>query len=243
MNRVVVINGSPRMEKGNTAMLLESFIQGMEAAGAEIDQFFPSRMNIQPCSCGRMHCWYDVPGQCCIEDDMQQLYSLFELTDILVLAMPVYIPVPGDMQNLINRLCPIIDPRLEFRDGRTRARLRETITISKIALLATSGWWEKENCDTVVRIVRELAEDASVPFAGAVIRPHVSMMKTKGVLTDEGSAILQTVKEAGHALVMQGIIPDNLIDVISRPLIAEEDFRRRLNAERNLASRLTGQIR
>lgn len=242
MKRVVVINGSPRMENGHTALLLESLIQGMEAAGGEIDLFYPSRMDIRPCSCGRMYCWYDVPGRCCIEDDMQQLYSLFELTDILVLAMPVYIPMPGDMQNLLNRLCPIIDPRLEFREGRTRARLRESITISRIALLATSDWWEKENCDTLVRIARELAEDASVPFAGAVLRPHASMMKAKGVLTQEGRAILQTVSEAGHALIEQGAIPEALLDVISRPLIEEDAYRRRLNAERSLAARLTGPL-
>ena len=81
---------------------------------------------------------------------------------------PVYIPLPGAMQNVINRLCPLIEPRLEFRQGRTRARFRDDVNIRKIVLVSTGGWWEKENFDTVVRIVEELAEAASVEFGGSI---------------------------------------------------------------------------
>ena len=33
MNKAVAINGSPRMAKGNTAMVLTPFVQGMTDAG------------------------------------------------------------------------------------------------------------------------------------------------------------------------------------------------------------------
>ncbi|MEO0095812.1 MAG: hypothetical protein ABIL66_07975 [candidate division WOR-3 bacterium] len=48
------------------------------------------------------------------------------------------------MQNILNRLCPLLEPVLEFRSGRTRARLRNDVKIEKMVLIATCGWWESD---------------------------------------------------------------------------------------------------
>jgi multimeric flavodoxin WrbA len=218
MIRAVAINGSPQMEKGNTALVLTSFIQGMMDAGSEVDLLYASRLKIKPCACGVMHCWNDSPGECCIQDDMQLLYPKLKAADVLILATPVYVPLPGDMQNVVNRLMPLIDPKLERRQGRTRARLHEDVNIQKIVLVATSGWWEIENCDTVVRVVRELAEDASVEFAGAVLRPHSDAMKVDDKITEDGEAVLDAVRRAGNELVGQGRMSQETLKMISRPL-------------------------
>ncbi len=93
----------------------------------------------------RFDCWYKTVGQCIFKDDMQILYPKFRDADILVLAIPVYIPLPGEMQNLINRLCPIIEPAFEFCRGRTRVRFSQEVRISKIVLVSTCGWWEMGN--------------------------------------------------------------------------------------------------
>jgi hypothetical protein len=80
-----------------------------------------------------------------------------------------------------------------------------------------------------VRIIEELAKDASVEFAGAVLRPHASLMKEKGILTKEGEAILNMVKRAGYELIKEGIMNKEILAAISRPLISEEELRRRYN--------------
>jgi multimeric flavodoxin WrbA len=229
MNKAVVINGSPRMEKGNTAMVLTPFIQGMMDAGSDVELFYASRLKVKPCACGEMYCWHERPGECCIKDDMQVLYPKLAEADTLVLATPVYIPLPGEMQNVVNRLCPLIKPLLETREGRTRARFRQDVGIQRIALVSTSGWWEKGNFETVVRIARELAEDASVEFAGAVLRPHASLMKKEGELTEEGEAVLNAVQKAGHELVKEGVMGQETLDAISCPLIPEGELRRIYN--------------
>ncbi len=229
--KVIAINGSPRMEKGYTALLLSSFIQGMTDAGAEVKLFYARRLKIKPCTCGQMYCWYEKAGECCIQDDMQLLYPQLREADILVLATPVYIPLPGEMQNFINRLCPLIDPTLENREGRTRARFHKQVKISKIVLLSTGGWWEKANFETVVHITEELAKGASVEFAGALLRPHAFLMKEKGKLTQDGEAVLNAVKRAGHELVKEGGMNKETLEIISRPLISEEELRHRYNDE------------
>jgi len=227
--KVIAINGSPRMEKGYTALMLSSFIHGMMDAGSEVKLFYARRLKVNPCTCGEMYCWYKKAGECCIKDDMQVLYPQLREADILILATPVYIPLPGEMQNFINRLCPLIDPILENREGRTRVRFHKQVKLRKIVLVSTGGWWEKANFETVVRITEELAKDASVEFAGAVLRPHASLMKEKGKLTKDGEAVLNAVKRAGYELVKEGGINKETLEMISRPLVSEEELRRRYN--------------
>ena len=229
MSKAVAINGSPRMEKGNTAMVLTPFIQGMMDAGSDVELLYASRLKVKPCTCGEMYCWNEMPGECCIKDNMQLLYPKLREADILILATPVYIPLPGEMQNIINRLCPLLDPLLEFREGRTRARFRKDVGIRRIVLVSTGGWWEKANFGMVVRIIEELAEDASVEFAGAVLRPHAHLMKEKGELTQDGEALLNAVRRAGYELLKEGVMTKETLETISRPLISQEELWRRYN--------------
>ena len=229
MIKVVAINSSPRMDKGNTAMILTPFIQGMKDAGSDVELFYTRRLKVKPCTCNEMFCWYIKPGECCIKDDMQLLYPKLREADIFILATPVYIPLPGDMQIIINRLCPLFKPLLETREGRTRARFHDNVKIRKIVLVSTGGWWEKENFGSVVRIVEELAEDASVEFAGAVLRPHAFLMKKKGELTKDGEVIIETLKRAGHEFVKDGRLSEQILETIRRPLISQEELRQIYN--------------
>lgn len=221
MIKAVAINGSPRKDKGNTAFLLTRFIQGMTEGGSEVELYYTSRMKIKPCSCGKLNCWNNTPGECSIQDDMQNLYPVLKAADILILATPVYVPLPGDMQNLINRLVPLMQPKLVRRDGRTRAQARDGVKFKKIALVATSGWWEIENLDTVLRIVRELAEDISIEFAGGVLRPHSNYLRKNGEATKDGAAVLEAAKQAGYELATESAMHPETLQAVSRPLISE----------------------
>lgn len=229
MTKVFAVNGSPTMEKGDTALLLNAFLQGMTDAGAEVETHYTSRLELKPCSCGQMYCWYQSPGECCIQDEMQQLYPSIKAADILVLATPVYIPLPGRMQDFMNRLCPLIKPQLEFRDGRTRAERHPSFSTAKIVLLAVGGWWELENFDTVVQIVRDFSETAGVEFSGPVLRPHSFLMYDKEGMTDAGTAVLENARNAGRQLVEAGRIAPEILAAISKPLVPEAELRERYN--------------
>ena len=184
--KVIAINGSPRMEKGYTTLILTTFIHGMMDAGSEVELFYARRLKVKTCTC-------------------------------------------GEMQNFINRLCPLIDPILENREGRTRVRFHKQVKIRKIVLVSAGGWWEKANFETVVRITEELAKDASVEFAGAVLRPHALLMKEKGKLTKDGEAVLNALKKAGYELIKKERMNKETLEAISRPLVSEEELRRRYN--------------
>ena len=216
--KVVAVNGSPKMEKGNTAKILNPFLEGMKDAGASVELFYAKRLNVRPCA-GELYCWNKNPGQCHIDDDMKSIYPKLASADILVLATPVYIPLPCEMQNFLNRLVPLLDPVLKKQNGRTRARFRTDVKISKIALVSSSGWWEMGNFGTVVRIVEEFAKDADVEFAGALLRPHSSYMSEN---KEKAEKIFEAAKQAGNQLVKEGRMSKRFLTIISQPLISEE---------------------
>ena len=219
------MSGSVRMEKSETAVVLAPFIEGMKAAGASVELVYVKRLKIMPCM-GDFQCWGELPGQCRVRDDMQTLYPKLKSADILVLATPVYVPLPGEMQNFMNRLVPLIDPYLIRRGDRTRARPNKDVMIKKIALVSTCGWWEKGNFGTVVRIAQEISKDMGVEFAGAVLRPHASLLSREGAKAED---VLRALRQAGKALVESGKLPKALLDTIAQPLISEQEFRRRSN--------------
>jgi multimeric flavodoxin WrbA len=228
MTRVFAINGSPRMAKGNTAVVLEPYLEGMMEAGAEVERVYVGQLDVQPCT-GEMRCWYSKPGACYIQDEMQALYPKLRAADLLVLATPVYIPLPGRMQDLINRLCPLVVPELETREGRTRARFRDDVRIKQIVLVATGGWWERGNFGTVERIAEELAVNANVEYAGAVLRPHASLLRQGGDLAAAAEAVLEAARQAGYDLIREGAMKAETLAAISRPLVPQEAYRRHLN--------------
>lgn len=220
MIKVLSFNGSPRMDKGNTALILNSYLEGMREAGAEVELIYTNKLKIYPCT-GELLCWGKNPGKCHISDDMQFLYPKLCNTDILVFAVPVYIPLPGQMQILINRLIPLMNPILEIRDGRTRARLRQDVRISKIVLVSSCGWWEKGNFGTVIRIVEELAKDISVEFAGSVLRPHAEFLREDNEKTRD---VLKAANQAGYQLIIKGKMSPEILNIISCELVSMNGY-------------------
>jgi len=230
MMRVLAVNGSPRMGRGLTEFVLGSFLDGMREAGAEVERLYAQHIDLKPCACGEMHCWYTTPGACCIHDGMDEVVPKLRAADTLVLATPVYIPLPERMQTFINRLCPIVEPWLTFVGGRTRGRLRDGYALRRFVAVVTGGWWESENGDTVVRIVEELAADAGVEFAGALVRPHAFLMRNEAGPTVGGQAVLDAARRAGRELAETGRMAPETLAEVRRPLVAEEELRRLYNA-------------
>jgi multimeric flavodoxin WrbA len=221
MIKVFAVNGSPVMERGRTALILNSFLEGMRKAGAETDLFYASKLKIRPCtSC--FFCWDETPGECPIKDDMQMLYPKLRNADILVLATPVYIPFPGDFQNFLNRIIPLMDSRLETTiKGRTRSKFFKDIKIKKIVLVSTCGWWEKGNFGSVIRVMKELAKDVSVEFAGSVLRPHSDYLLHKN---EKAEKVFENCKLAGYQLIKEGKMHADTLRAIGRPLISRKKY-------------------
>ena len=220
MTKVMIINGSAKTEKGNTSYLLKPFIEGMKKAGAKVELLYPTNQKILPCT-GCFKCWGETIGECFIKDDMQLIYPKLKEIDMLVLATPVYTQLPGMFQNFINRLVPLMEPLLEFKNGRTRAKFHDDVKISKVLGVITGGWWEIENLSIVQNIIEEFALTTSTIFSGVILRPHSYLLRRE---TDLNREILSTLEEIGEMFIREGKVDKTDLLFVSQPLANNEGY-------------------
>ena len=221
------------MHKGNTALILSPFIDGMREAGAEVEVFYTKKLKIRPCD-GDLSCWLKTPGVCIHRDDMDWLLPKLGESDLLVLSVPLYVDgLPGPVKTFIDRLIPRADMRIEIREGRCRHPIREGRKPLPIALVASCGFWEVENFDPMVAHIKAWGKNANSPFLGAVLRPMGPMfrgMLESGIPLDD---IFQAAKEAGRQLVTAGEMSSETLATVSRPIMPREEFVRLHNEKVN----------
>jgi len=86
MVKAIGILGSARIG-GNTELLLNSVIEGIQKAGGESEIIRLSDLNIKPCmNCGGC----DENGVCIQNDDMHLLYEKILNYDLVIIASPIY---------------------------------------------------------------------------------------------------------------------------------------------------------
>ena len=206
------------MEKGNTHLILNPIIEGMTKAGASVEVIFPQKLKIRHCI-GDFQCWFEKVGECIHTDDMEMVYEKIREADILVLATPIYLPLPGAFQNLLNRLMPLIEPLLEIHNGRTRGKWHDNVKVSKIVFVSSGGWWEVGNFEVVTHIVEEIAENSKSEFIGPIIRPHADQLRHYG---EKAKEVFRAAELAGQQIIERGNVEQTVLDTISQPLITHE---------------------
>ena len=227
--KVLAINASPRMNKGNTALILNPFLEGMREAGARVELFYTRKLNINPCT-GEFDCWIKTPGECYQKDDMQMLLPKTREADIMVFATPVYVDgVTGPMKNLIDRMLPRVQPFFELREGHCRHPLREGNKSQKVVLVSNCGLWELDNFDPLLGHMKAFCKNASNEFAGALLRPHggrMNYMMRMGMSLDD---IFDAANEAGRQLVEDGEMSAETLSTISREMMPRELYLQNIN--------------
>lgn len=217
------------MDKGNTAMILDPFLDGMKEAGAEVELFYTRKLKIEPCH-GDLSCWLKVPGTCALNDDMQMLYPKFMDADVIVWGVPLYyLSVPGPLKNLIDRQMPLHVPGMK------------AIKKPKIVLVSTCGaweisafklllWWMKALYGSA-KDVKELGELAGLEevaeFAGALLRPHADGLRPM-LETEAGRKLVEDVimaaREAGGQLAKEGRISEDVLQRVSSELMPRDAY-------------------
>ena len=229
MTKVLAFNSSPNMDKGNTALILTPFLEGMREAGAEVELLYTKKLKINPCQ-GEFNCWLKKPGECFQKDDMQMLHPKLREADIWVFATPVYVDgVSGPMKNLLDRLIPLVHPFVELRDDHYRHPLREDAKHGKAVLVSNCGFWEMDNFDPMLVHMKAACKNMSREFAGALLRPHGGGLRPMKEMAAPLDDIFDAAKEAGRQLVRDGEMSAETLATVSRELMPREMYLQTLN--------------
>ncbi len=222
--KVIAINSSPRMERGNTSMILKPFLEGLKGAGAEVELFYTQELAINPCK-ACFTCWMKTPGKCKQKDDMAPLLKKFEVAEIWVLATPVYVDgMTGTLKNLLDRLIPLIVPFMELINGHCRHPLRNGVKKGKVVLVSNCGFWELDNFDSLVTHIKTICANFEREYAGALLRPYGSILKTKAKISEPQEDIINAANDAGRQLIQEGVISNETLKIIGREVVGQKEY-------------------
>jgi multimeric flavodoxin WrbA len=213
---VLAINGSPHMDDGNTAIILNSFLDGMREAGAKVELFYTRKLKIGPCN-GDLSCWFKNPGKCGQADDMQMLLPKLKEADVIVWASPVYYAgITGPLKNLMDRQLPL------FTQENAGSKKQ------KIVLVSTCSAWELSIFDPLLAQMKAIYSmpEANTEFIGALLRPMADGMKEmiKAGETRLVDEVIQAAKEAGLQLAKDGKISEEIQKRVSKVLMPQDAY-------------------
>jgi multimeric flavodoxin WrbA len=220
---VLAINASPLKNKGNTALILLPFLEGMSAAGADTELICTSDLHIHPCN-GDLSCLFHPEGRCIHRDDMDRIMPKIRDADILIFATPLFVDgFAGPMKTLMDRMIPLFQIFMEKYGGHTRHPLKEQKN-RRTVLVSSCGFWELDNFDPIVTHMRAVTRNLNGEFAGALLRPHASLLKSMLATGAPVQDIQKAARQAGELLVRDGSIPTSCLETISRPLLPQDDY-------------------
>jgi len=213
---VLAINGSPHMDEGNTAKILNPFLEGLREAGANVELLYTGKLTIEPCS-GDLSCWFVNPGTCAKDDDMQTILPKIKNADVIVWASPVYYAgITGPLKTLMDRQLPahvMGQPRLKAQ---------------KAVLVSTCSAWEISMFDPLLGQMRAIYDrpQEGFEFAGALLRPMADGMNEMIKAGETGllEGIFRAAREAGHQLVREGRIAVATEKAVSRELMPRDAY-------------------
>lgn len=218
---ILAINGSPRGADGNTEVLIRAFLEGAAQANSSAETIYLKEKKIEHCT-GCLSCWFKTPGACIYKDDMAELLEKIRHTEILVFGSPLYFfNFTGIMKDFTDRLVPLWQPFIEFKDGlSTHPSRYEDFKPKASVLISNSGFPEQSHFDGMKNIYRRIstgfnpAKSNTICCAGGVLFqiPEAREMMTW---------YLDAVRKAGKEVAEDCVIHADTQAILDRPLVED----------------------
>jgi len=222
--KLLVLNGSPNRDKGNTHKFLEPFLAEAVKAGAEVESHFVADLDIKPCR-GCFSCWKSG-GDCIIEDDMCWLLPRIAAAEVLVLGAPLYIyHLPAALKAIIDRTIPLTSPKQEVVEGESRHLTREDQQgVGSILLVSVCGFWETHNFDHLSAWTETLCRASNAQFAGKLLRPHAYVFSHMPALAPGKAKVVKALKQAARELVQDGVVSPETEVAVAAELMGQAAY-------------------
>ncbi|OGD44564.1 hypothetical protein A3K69_03260 [Candidatus Bathyarchaeota archaeon RBG_16_57_9] len=204
--KLLAFNASPRKTRGATEVIMNRFIEGAREAGAQIERHYVSDLMIKGCT-GCFSCWWNTPGKCVHNDDMDWVLPRMVDADIIYMGTPIYnYNIVHGLQRMREKTLPLAMPDMVIEGGETRhpSRVKRG---QQTVLAAVCGFPDLAN----FRQAEGLFPDAT----------HIFLPAAQMLFQDEGRSLLagflDDVWDAGYQMSMG----NSLTDEHMRRLIVE----------------------
>jgi len=218
--KVLALNSSPRETgESTTGIMLSALVEGMRAAGAEVDEVSLSKKKIKPCA-GCFSCWTKTPGTCIHKDDMsRELFPKWLESDLVIYASPLYhYTVNSEMKAFIERTLPALEPFFLSTDSRTYHPLRSQVP--KVVMLSVAGFPENSVFDLLSSWANFLfgRDSAHENTLVAEIYRTMSSALTNPYFQEKAAVVLEATRQAGREIVTSSAVAEETLAQITQML-------------------------
>ena len=227
--RIVAFNGSPRGAAGNTQVMVENFLSGAEAAGAETENIILADRKIGHCR-GCFACWLKTPGKCIIKDDMEELLEKFK-ADIIVFASPLYVDnVTGIMKDFMDRTIPRLEPHIgKDENGECKHPVR-TGHSPGFVIISNCGFTGMEHFQVLKLLFRRVARNTGSKIMAEIYRDGGGILASSLlILKPFLMHYNKLLKKAGSELVTDGRISDKTQLKLEKTIVPSEQYLKTAN--------------
>lgn len=223
--KITIFNGSPKGARGNTHAMVEAFIRGAQAAGAETDYVLLSKCEIKHCT-GCLSCWTRTPGVCVIKDDMKEIIEKYKSSDLVMMATPLYVDnVSGMTKVLMDRLLPIVDPHFEDDENGETAHRRGDRVYPGIIALSCCGFPEQSQFQALELLFRRVARNMGAELVAEIYKAQGNLLTIPNdMLKPLVDAYLKNVEKAAAEIVTNGKIPEALTAEMTKQFLPREMY-------------------
>lgn len=165
--KYVILMGSPR-KNGNTNAILEPFADALRIQGQETEIFWLYDMAIAGCrACRACQEDWSVVG-CCIDDDMQQIFSAVQQADMIVLASPIYSwYCTAPMKAVLDRLVYGLNKYYGEKKG-------PSIWAGKhVSIITTCGYRPERGADLFEEGIKRYCKHSGLLYDGMLAERHM----------------------------------------------------------------------
>lgn len=214
--KVMAINSSPRTSSGQskTEMMLNSLLNGMREAGAEVELVNLREKKVRFCQ-GCFTCWTKTPGKCVLNDDMtNELFPKWSQSDLVIYATPLYhFTVNAHLKAFIERTLPMLEPFFaEAANGSTHHPLR--FKPPALVMLSVAGFPEMHVFDQLSSWARFIFKDSLKAEIYRTAAEFLANMRG----TKLAEEVLQATEQAGRELVEKGEVAPQTLAAITQPI-------------------------
>lgn len=226
--KLLILNGSPNREEGNTHKFLQPFVAEAQKLGAEVETVLVADLNIEHCR-GCFSCWKSR-GDCIIEDDMRWLLPKMAAAEVLVIGAPLYVyHLPAALKAIVDRTIPLASPMQEVVDGESRHLAGHAGGVGAMLLVSVCGFWEKENFDHLSEWTEILCRVSNARFAGKLLRPHAYVFSHMPALAPGKMKVVKALKHAARELIEQGQLSAETEAAAATELMGREAYLKLVN--------------
>ena len=217
--KVVVLNASPRGNKGYTDFFLKPFIAGMKKK-TNVEVVYLDKFDINPCK-GCFACWMDNPQQCIYHDadDFHTVAEKLRDADLIVYAFPIYTDsIPGILKNYFDRSVSRAYPYIIQGKNRVRHPRKFIKENQSMVVFSICGFFKMINFEPVSVYFNALAHNRHCPLVGEIYRPAAVGLYGNPFLFKKYEQVMAALKDAGEEVVTNGKIKQKTIKKIHQKI-------------------------